>query len=166
MLTHYIGIDPGASGGLAAVDAQGRFLSATKMPETPRDVLDALTRLTDGAVTCYAALEQVHAMPKQGVRSMFTFGVGFGILLASLTASGIPFDQVTPQKWQKALACYTKGDKNVSKQRAQQWWPEVKVTHALADALLLAEFCRRSRLASAGIIVGRAEPGVARTGLF
>ena len=33
-------------------------------------------------------------------------------------------------------------DKNVTKNRAQQLWPTIKVTHAIADALLLGEYCR------------------------
>ncbi len=38
----------------------------------------------------------------------------------------------------------TKGDKNVSKRRAQELFPALKVTHAIADALLIAEFARRA----------------------
>jgi hypothetical protein len=60
-------------------------------------------------------------------------------------AAGIPYDLVLPVKWQTAMSCRTKGDKNVSKARAQQLFPDVKVTHAIADALLIAEFCRRVR---------------------
>jgi hypothetical protein len=41
------------------------------------------------------------------------------------------------------MARLTKGDKHISKQRAQQLFPSAKVTHAIADALLLAEYCGR-----------------------
>jgi hypothetical protein len=39
----------------------------------------------------------------------------------------------------------SKGDKNVTKAKAQQLFTQLKITHATADALLIAEFARRSR---------------------
>jgi Holliday junction resolvasome RuvABC endonuclease subunit len=75
-----------------------------------------------------------------GVKSAFTFGNGFGHLEMALTAAGIPFERVSPQRWQKALGCLTKGDKNVSKRRAQELFPSMKITHATADALLIAYY--------------------------
>ena len=79
-----------------------------------------------------------------GVKSAFTFGQGFGHIEMALTAAGIPFERVSPQKWQKAMGCLTKGDKNVSKRRAQELFPHLKVTHATADALLIAAYGRRN----------------------
>jgi hypothetical protein len=78
-----------------------------------------------------------------GVTSSFTFGNGFGHLEMALTAAGIPFERVSPQKWQKAMGCLTKGDKNVSKKRAQELFPSIKCTHATSDALLIAEYGNR-----------------------
>jgi len=58
----------------------------------------------------------------------------------------VPFDTVTPQTWQKALRCLSRGDKNVTKSRAQGLFPNVfKITHANADALLLAHYTRQTR---------------------
>jgi hypothetical protein len=85
------------------------------------------------------------ASPQMGVTSAFTFGKGYGGLLMLLTALDIPFDQITPRKWQTAMGCLSGGDKNVTKRRAQQLFPKLTITHAIADALLLAEFCRRVR---------------------
>lgn len=137
----YIGIDPGASGGIAVIGG-GTF--AFKMPETERDIWDAVTELSRVPdVTVTAAIETVHAMPKQGVSSTFKFGKGYGGLRMALIAAGIPFVDVSPQAWQKALGCLTRGDKNVSKAKAQQLFPNIKVTHAIADALLIAEWLRR-----------------------
>jgi hypothetical protein len=65
-------------------------------------------------------------------------------LQAVLTALRVPYERVRPQAWQKAMGCLTKGDKNVSKRRAQELFPSLKVTHATADALLIAEFNRRT----------------------
>ena len=78
-----------------------------------------------------------------GVKSAFTFGEGFGWLCMALTAAGIPWRTVRPQAWQKELGCLTKGDKNVSKRKAQALFPELTITHATADALLIAEWLRR-----------------------
>ena len=109
------------------------------MPDTPRDLWDFLRYC--GAAK--AALEIVHSSPQMGVKSAFTFGQGYGQLQMALTGAGIQWRGVRPQVWQKEMQCLTKGDKNVSKARAQQLFPKLKITHAIADALLIAEWLRR-----------------------
>lgn len=131
----FIGIDPGKSGGIAIIGDNGAY--AIKMPETERDIFDYLQDNSEGS---FCLIEQVHAMPGQGVTSMFNFGMGYGGLRMALVGAGIPFDTVTPQKWQKALGCQTKGDKNVSKRKAQELFPDIKITHAIADCLLIAHY--------------------------
>jgi crossover junction endodeoxyribonuclease RuvC len=140
-----LGIDPGASGGIAWI-TDGKPC-VEKMPDTLQDLWELIENIT-GALPhrCKAYLEQVHSMPGQGVASSFKFGQGYGALEMALTAVGIAFERVTPQKWQKALGCLTKGDKNVSKRKAQELFPTMKVTHATADALLIAEWGRRQNL--------------------
>lgn len=139
----FLGIDPGKGGGLAMLEA-GAGARAVRMPATDRDIYDLLCSVR-GCGT-FAAIEQVHAMPKQGVSSTFTFGMGYGGLRMALVACDIPFDEVTPRRWQKDMSCLSGGDKNVTKRRAQELFPDVHVTHAVADALLIAEWLRRSRL--------------------
>jgi Holliday junction resolvasome RuvABC endonuclease subunit len=140
-----IGIDPGQSGGIAWI-ADGKPC-VEKMPETAKDLWDLLQSITFANhpqnPNCLAYIEQVSSSPQMGVKSAFTFGHGFGQLEMALTAAGIPFVRVRPQAWQKALRCLTGGDKNVSKRRAQELFPAMKITHATADALLIAEFGRR-----------------------
>lgn len=141
----HIGIDPGASGGIAFIpDSLPSKAWASKMPETLADLWDVLDGVGFDSTSHHACLEKVHSMPGQGVASSFKFGQGFGHLEMALTASRIPFTYVTPQKWQKELQCLTGGDKNVSKARAQQLFPHLKITHAIADSLLIAEYCRRT----------------------
>lgn len=48
-------------------------------------------------------VEQVHAMPGQGVSSTFTFGQRFGEILGALTALGLGYELVSPQKWMKEI---------------------------------------------------------------
>ncbi len=147
----FLGIDPGVSGGVAYVDECGVCLMACKMPETPADVLALLRAAPPGGVTDIAlgqrraCLERVHSMPDQGHVGAFTFGRGYGHLEAFLIALGIPYDNPTPQTWQKVMECRSGGDKNVTKRRAQQLFPLWRhpITHAIADALLIAEYCRR-----------------------
>lgn len=142
----YIGIDPGGSGGIAALVDGPYVLLAEKMPDTELEVLELLRRIVrrrevEGSM--HAMIETVGVMPGQGISSAFTFGRNVGGLHMALASAGIPYDQVVPRKWQAAMQCLTGGDKNVSKRRAQQLYPHEKVTHAIADALLIAEYCRR-----------------------
>ena len=141
----YIGVDPGKSGAIAFFNPGTKEVWTIKGDETLRDLHSELENAViyeSGRV--FAMLEQVHAMPGQGVSSTFKFGQSYGQLEALLVCSGISFDRVTPAKWQTALSCRSKGDKNVTKAKAQELFPQVeKVTHATADALLLAEYCRR-----------------------
>lgn len=141
----YMGLDPGASGGVALLSAEGVVVTTLKAPETDRDLFDFMAYFADRVRM--GALELVHSSPQMGVASAFTFGNNYGALRMSLIAAGVPFETVTPQKWQKALSCMSKGDKNVTKRKAQELFPGIKVTHNIADALLIAEWCRREHRA-------------------
>jgi len=132
-----IGVDPGVNGGIAWI-TDGKPC-VEKMPDTLQDLWELLRDIASEG-DCHAYLEQVHSSPQMGVVSAFTFGNGFGHLEMALTAAGIPFTRVRPQVWQKELGCMTKGDKNVSKRKAQELFPSMKVTHATADSLLLAKY--------------------------
>jgi hypothetical protein len=135
-----IGIDPGKSGGIAWIGNGAPCVE--KMPDTLKDLFDLLLDISyEGNATAY--LEQVTSSPQQGVKSAFTFGNGFGHLEMALTACSIPFQRIRPQAWQKALGCMSGGDKNVTKRRAQELFPHLTITHATADALLIAEYGRR-----------------------
>ena len=140
-----IGIDPGANGGIAWIDYNGKAC-VEKIPDTLQDLWELLCDITsypkssiDGR-SYKAYIEQVASSPQMGVVSAFSFGRGYGNLEMALTAVGIPFERVRPQVWQKALGCMTKGDKNVSKRKAQELFPDRKITHATADALLIAYY--------------------------
>ena len=139
-----IGIDPGTNGGIAWI-TDGKAC-VEKMPDSLKDLWDLICDITNHPRSTVdgrkykAYIEQVHSSPQMGVKSAFTFGNGFGHLEMALTAAGIPFERVRPQVWQKAMGCMTKGDKNVSKRKAQELFPSMKVSHATADALLIASY--------------------------
>jgi hypothetical protein len=146
----YIGIDPGKTGGIAWI-CQGEA-DVRKMPATEHDVCELLAGLWRCVLT--AGLEKVHAMRgkdgrKQGVASAFTFGQNYGTLRGCLTALKIPFCDVTPTQWQREFGLAGKkhpdntAKKNAHKQMAQQLFPHLTITHATADALLIAEYLRR-----------------------
>jgi hypothetical protein len=146
-----IGIDPGANGAIAWIDERGRAC-VEKMPDTLVDLWDLFCDIKQGQGRFpslrvdvsgdgfKAYIEQVASSPQMGVVSAFSFGRGYGNLEMALTAAGIPFERVRPQVWQKALGCMTKGDKNITKRKAQELFPEIKITHATADALLIAQY--------------------------
>lgn len=139
----WIGIDPGASGAIAVVFGSGN-VCWIKNDSTEHELANWIRELALSH-ELVAVIEQVNAMPKQGVSSTFKFGKSFGFLIGILTALQVPYESYRPQVWQKHMRCLTKGDKNVSKAAAQRLWPSVKITHANADALLIAEFCRQIR---------------------
>lgn len=147
----FIGIDPGVTGGIAVLYEDGSIAEVTKMPADNRAVLDFLAKFAgDDFGGCRGALEYVRSRPGLSSVAVFTFGRGYGALEMALIASSIPYYDVHPLRWQKMLACRTRGDKNISKARAAELWPGQKITHAIADALLIAEWCRRNTLGVKG----------------
>jgi hypothetical protein len=146
-----IGIDPGANGGIAVGHDDGRLIAVAPMPATPKDLFDCLAEIHDDTPKEYgeieAYLEKVGGMPGQGGMAMFTFGKGFGHLEMALLSLGIKTNEVTPQKWQKhfqlgsSTKCASKTEwKNKLKAKAQQLFPNEKVTLKTADALLIYQY--------------------------
>lgn len=141
---HYLGIDPGKSGGIALLDEDFSVVFAIPMPPTMSDINDVMKHLPDDT---RAIIERVSSMPGQGVASTFKFGKGFGALLMSLIANEIPFEQASPQKWMKYYSMKKSKTesktqwKNRLKGKAQEMFPKVKITLALSDALLIARYC-------------------------
>lgn len=142
----YMGIDPGADGALAVVSSEiggpldVSFMRFKGLTET--DICDGIRSF--GQKVRFTLLERVHSFPGMGVSGCFKFGMGFGLLKGALIANQLPFELIQPQAWQKHMKCLSKGDKNVTKALAQRLFPSVKVTHGNADAILIAECCRRT----------------------
>lgn len=151
-----IGIDPGASGAIAW-SASGASMHATKLDGlTEHDIRGCLIGLVELYDSVHAFLEQVgpnriakSGERRQGTSSMFAFGRNYGFLRGLLVGLQIPFDDVPPQKWQRAIGIGVVKDekpnakKNRHKAKAQQFWPYLKVTLHTCDALLIAEYGER-----------------------
>jgi len=150
-----IGIDPGKSGGIAWC-SQRSSVAAVAMPATEGDLWNLVNHLGSYSDGARALLEKLGAMPrdketgraKQSPTTMLTMGQNYGLIRMALVAAGIAFDEILPRQWQQQLGLMggTKNrteKKNRHKQRAQNLHPNLKVTHATADALLILEVLRR-----------------------
>jgi crossover junction endodeoxyribonuclease RuvC len=151
----YLGIDPGLSGGLAVINAGGLSPLATRMPVSHHDILHWLRKHKGGlGVLSFAVVEKVGAMPTDGRSSLARFMMNYGALQMALVSIAIPYEIELPTRWQQGLHISPRKKsegrvlwKNRLKANAQRLFPEIadKITLATADALLLAEYCRRLR---------------------
>ena len=130
-MSFIIGIDPGAAGAVAILE-NGRLTQVFDMPvveitvggkakrRVAPELLASELRLYNLADTI-AVVEQVGAMPGQGVTSMFAFGQAYGLVLGVLAGLWIPTTTVTPATWKKALKLNT--GKDGARAKAAQLWP-------------------------------------------
>ncbi len=148
----HIGIDPGKSGAWAAVNEDGTYYASGLCPDSVQGMATELMVQVIGQGFCTATLELVHAHPKQGVTSMFTFGTNFGMWQGILAANGLSYDLVTPNKWMKeVLDSPKKGNdkKALALSFGRRRWPDAplarKKDEAIAAALCIAEYGRMTR---------------------
>lgn len=155
----FIGIDPGLTGALAAVDSDGEVVGVLDTPsvwattgkkrrrqyDTP-EMVRAIARLK-GTNAALVAVEHVGPMPKQGVTSTFSFGYGYGLWIGIATTFNLPLERPTPQRWMREMLHGMPRGKQASVLKADALFPEVdlpKSKHGRADALLIAEWARRT----------------------
>jgi len=154
-----IGIDPGCTGALVALDdAATAVVWWSPMPTMKAGkstrvngaaLASALIGLRDDLTfgRSHVYLEQVHSMPRQGVASVFTFGHAAGVAEGVVAGLGIPYTLVTPQAWKKRAGLIGE-DKDAARSRAIQLWPHWRTLdakakgQAVADAALIAKFGR------------------------
>lgn len=162
---YFIGIDPGLDGGVAVLDGDGEVCHLETMPTIGKgrrelDTSELAALLNSFPVTSVAAhLEKVASMPKQGVRSVFTFGQTYGGILAVLAVLGVRTHLVTPQAWKKVVLAGTPKDKDAAVAYCRRAFPgarlvppRCRVPHdGLADALCIAEYGRRMGFGSKGV---------------
>lgn len=143
-----IGVDPGLSGAVAFLSSDGDLVDLIDMPVTGGRVDGYLLALeidrhTAGA-TARAVIEDVHAMPKQGVTSTFKLGRSVGIIDGVLGALCIPTQHVAPWRWKRAMGVIA--DKGTSRRLAIATWPAAAASFARvrddgrAEAALIAKW--------------------------
>jgi crossover junction endodeoxyribonuclease RuvC len=152
-----IGIDPGISGSICFFE-DGKILDVIEMPtmnegkknkrqvngaQIYNEITDRINKLQKQDVR--VVVEQVSAMPGQGVTSMFNFGQSFGIIKGICSAMQLPLYFVRPAKWKKYFNLI-KSEKDASRTRAIEIFPyfssklSKKKDSNKADAILIASF--------------------------
>ncbi len=152
-----IGIDPGISGSICFFE-DGKILEVFEMPTMTDGKKNK--RQVNGSQICNeiskriknkdkhnirVVIEQVSAMPGQGVTSMFNFGQSFGILKGICSAMQLPMHFVRPAKWKKYFGLINL-EKDASRTRVIEMFPyfsshlSKKKDSNKADAILIAYF--------------------------
>jgi crossover junction endodeoxyribonuclease RuvC len=144
-----IGIDPGASGAIVLLEddkpIEWMLMPTYKVGSATRVNASELCYFMDRIKIDHVYVEQVGAMPGQGVTSMFNFGHSCGTVMGVIGALEYPHTMVTPQKWKKNAGLIGT-DKDASRARAIQLWPDWRALdtkgngQAYADASLIARF--------------------------
>ena len=155
-----IGIDPGLSGGIAILD-NSKVMELFDMPVMPdgkknkrqlnsallvKLIKDHIKNLEDTVMV----VEQVNAMPGQGVTSMFNFGQTFGAIKGICAALGLPIFFVRPAKWKKHFELIN-SSKDSSRTKAIEMYPSIseqlskKKDVNKSDAILIARYYNETR---------------------
>jgi len=156
----YVGVDPGASGAIVALTPDGTIVYSEKFHDRgPKELYDIVHQVVQPL--SHVCMELVTPSPPQdgparrsGTLSMFNFGKNVGHLEVSVLTAVTDgrLRMVTPATWQKCFGLYGMGKmdrttkKNIHKAKAIELFGTQgkAITHANADALLIAEYCRRT----------------------
>lgn len=143
-----IGIDPGVTGAVAFLSDELKLLAVFDLPVmttgkkqqiNPYELLRILAKEETGTTVVY--LEQVSAMPGQGVSSTFGFGVSFGIIQGVVAGLGLPLVMITPATWKRRAGLLGK-EKDATRTKMQQLFPQAplgrKKDIGRADAIAIA----------------------------
>ena len=152
-----IGIDPGISGSICFFE-DGKILEVVEMPTmiegkknkrqvNGSQIYNEIFKRIKGydKHNVRVVIEQVSAMPGQGVTSMFNFGQSFGILKGICSAMQLPMYFVRPAKWKKYFGLIN-SEKDASRTKAIEMFPyfspqlSKKKDTNKADAILIASF--------------------------
>lgn len=122
-----IGVDPGITGAVARYNGVHLIVEDIPSVEAAKrgsdlnydGLRDLMNIMFAGAEAAY--IEDVHAMPKQGVSSMFKFGKGFGAVIMAVSFLEIPRFMISPMKWKMEMGLTS--DKEKSRGRALEMFP-------------------------------------------
>ena len=154
-----IGIDPGLSGGIAILDDLKIFdmfdmpiMSEGKKNKNQLNSAQLVNIIKKHIVLgkTFVIVEQVSAMPGQGVTSMFNFGQTFGSIKGICAALNLPIFYVRPSKWKKHFELIN-ASKDASRTKVIEMYPSIssrlskKKDVNKADAILIARYFRDCR---------------------
>ena len=152
-----IGIDPGITGSICFFE-DGKILDVVEMPtmtegkknkrqvngsQVYNEILKRIKKVDKKDIK--VIIEQVSAMPGQGVTSMFNFGQSYGILKGMCSAMQLPMYFVRPAKWKKYFSLINT-EKDASRTKAIEIFPyfssnlSKKKDSNKADAILIASY--------------------------
>ena len=155
-----IGIAPGLSGGIAIIDDL-KIFDIFDMPimsegKKNKNQLNSaqLVNIIKNHITIkdktFVIVEQVSAMPGQGVTSMFNFGQTFGAIKGICASLGLPIFYVRPAKWKKHFDLIN-SSKDASRTKVIEMYPSISARLSKkkdvnkADAILIARYFRDCR---------------------
>ena len=157
-----VGIDPGIAGAICFF-SNGNVIDVIDMPIMPegkknkkqvngRQIFNEIKLIKSKFLNenISVVVEQVSAMPGQGVTSMFNFGQSFGVIKGICSAMELPIYYVRPAKWKKYFNLIN-SEKDASRTKAIEMFP--KISHKLsrkkdnnkAEAILIAQFFENTR---------------------
>jgi len=156
-----IGVDPGITGAISILENK----KVLEVYDTPTmidgkknkrqvngaQVTNIIKERIDNNKDIVVVVEQVNAMPGQGVTSMFNFGQSFGVIKGICSALSLPIYFVRPMKWKKHFNLI-KTNKDASRTKVIEIYPEIssKVTRKKdsnkADAILIARYFNDTQL--------------------
>ena len=155
-----IGIDPGLSGGIAILDDLKIFdiydmpiMSEGKKNKNQLNSAQLVNIIRKNLIpngNTFLIVEQVSAMPGQGVTSMFNFGQTFGSIKGICAALNLPIFFVRPAKWKKHFDLIN-SSKDASRTKVIEMYPSIsprlskKKDVNKADAILIARYFRDCR---------------------
>jgi crossover junction endodeoxyribonuclease RuvC len=156
-----IGIDPGISGAISILENK-KILEVYDTPTmiegkknkrqiNSAHVTNIIKERLSNEKEVMVVVEQVNAMPGQGVTSMFNFGQSFGVIKGICAALGLPIYFVRPAKWKKHFNLI-KTNKDASRTKVIEAYPEIssklhrKKDSNRADAILIALYYNDTQL--------------------
>ena len=157
-----VGIDPGISGALCFL-SNGNVIDVIDMPTMAegkknkkqvngRQIFNEILNIKNSFAghKINVVVEQVSAMPGQGVTSMFNFGQSFGVIKGICSAMELPIFYVRPAKWKKYFNLIN-AEKDASRTKVIEMFPKIsqklsrKKDNNKADAILIAKYFENTR---------------------
>ena len=157
-----VGIDPGIAGAICFFSS-GNVIDVIDMPTMAegkknkkqvngRQIYNEIKLIKNKFINenISVIVEQVSAMPGQGVTSMFNFGQSFGVIKGICSAMELPIFYVRPAKWKKHFNLIN-SEKDASRTKVIEMFPSIsnmlsrKKDNNKADAILIAQYFENTR---------------------